>query len=110
MAFETFLSKVEGTVNGLPIAKGEDATLPCYFTPHFFAVETSDGLFVSTKALTLRQIIALLEEKSYNYSNVIVHYSLEKIVAKQETAAEAVDEAEPESKPEQHKKSKHRGK
>lgn len=82
MAFEQFLSKQEGTVNGLPIAKGEDANLPCYFTPHFFAVETQDGLFVSNTQLTLRQIIALLEEKGYNYSESKVHYSLDKIKTK----------------------------
>jgi hypothetical protein len=83
LAFDNFLDKTEGTVTGLQIAKGEDANLPCYFTPHFFAVETADGLFVSNTQLTLRQIIALLEEKGYNYNESKVHYSLKEIKAEQ---------------------------
>lgn len=79
MSFERFFEKVEGIVEGLPVAKSEDATLPCYFTPHFFAVETNDGLFVSNTELTLRQTIALIQEKGYNYSNSKVLYSLESI-------------------------------
>ena len=104
MALE-LLTKVEGTVSDLPIAKGEDANLPCYFTPHFFAVELSDGLFVSNVTLTLRQMIALLEEKGYNYSNLTVYYSSEEI--KPEVVKKTTEEAE--QKPATKKQSKNRG-
>lgn len=84
LAFEQIFELKKGTVNGLQLAKDEDASLPCYFTPHFFAVETVDGLFVSNQPLTLRQTIALLEEKSYNYTKLTVYYSLDQIKVKPE--------------------------
>jgi hypothetical protein len=79
LSFEQFFIKAEGTVEELPQVVSEDANLPCYFTPHFFAVETNDGLFVSNTELTLRQTIALIAELGYNYSNSKVLYSLESI-------------------------------
>ena len=85
MALEQFFNKTDGAVNGLPVAKGEEPSLPCYFTPHFFAVETEDGILLSKEAFTLRQIIALLSENGYNYNQSKAYYSLKEINLEKKT-------------------------
>ena len=72
-----FLTKATGSIKDLPEVKGEEASLPCYFTPHYFGADTKEGTVLSTQPLTLRQIMALLDEKGYNVSKL--YYSEEPI-------------------------------
>lgn len=70
MALKNFVSEVPDFKKDLPTVKGEENLLPCYFTPHYFGVVAKGKTFVSKTPLTLRQIVALLEESGYTESTL----------------------------------------